>query len=160
MTNPPESVLTDFYNLFCGKVLGEGAARKVYEHNFDGKVVIKVETGDYSFQNITEWQTWERVKHTDLAQYFAPCVAISPNGRVLVQRRTSRPTYYPDKVPAFFTDLKLDNFGVLTNGNVFVDDVFDVRNPKGAFVCHDYGMHMMLEKGMTKRMRKAEWWTL
>ena len=138
----------------CGKLLGKGAARTVYEHRFDPTLVIKFERNAFSFQNVIEWQTWERVKNSDLAKWFAPCVAISPNGCVLVQRRTTTPANYPTHIPAFFTDLKLPNFGVL----LFKDAAEAEREAQ--FVCHDYGLHLMLEKGMTKRMAKADWWNL
>jgi hypothetical protein len=45
-------------------------------------------------------------------------------------------------MPAFFTDLKRENFGLLL----------------GRLVCHDYGVNLLMENGMTKRMRKANWW--
>jgi hypothetical protein len=141
MTEPTDSVKRDLFHLVCGKVLGAGVARTVYEHAFDPTVVIKVEEGAGSFQNVAEWQVWERIQYTALARWFAPCVAISPNGSVLVQRRTRAALNYPDKVPSFFTDIKPENFGMLD----------------GNFVAHDYGYHLMLENGMSKRMKKADW---
>lgn len=161
MVNDPSDFLNkELFRMLCGRVLGQGAARTVYEHAFDPTVVIKFEHTAGNFQNIMEWEAWQRIKHTDLSQWFAPCLAISPNGCVLAQRRTRRPTNYPDKVPAFFTDLKLDNFGILPHGNCFTDEVLVDRNPKGTFVCHDYGLTLLFEKGMTKRMVKADWWSL
>lgn len=149
-----EFLKNELFGAVCGKLLGSGSARQVYEHKFDPTVVIKFELNAGSFQNIIEWETWQRiVKIEELAKWFAPCVMISPNGAVLVQRRTRPASQYPDKVPAFFTDLKLQNFGVIASPEA--DD-----NTQGQFVCHDYGLHLMLEKGMTKRMRKADWWTL
>ena len=47
----------------------------------------------------------------------------------------------PAEVPAFFTDLKPGNWGIYN------------KHP----VALDYGKHMMLERGMTSRMRKADW---
>jgi hypothetical protein len=134
----------------CGKLLGAGAARQVYENLLDPNMVFKFETEHGSFQNIIEWETWDRVKATAHAKWFAPCIAISPCGGLLVQRRTTPAAFHPEQIPAFFTDLKCTNFGVL----------FNADNTPGHFVCHDYGVHLMLEKGMTKRMQKAAWWNL
>lgn len=146
----------ELFNLVCGDVLGSGVARTVYEHRFDPTVVLKFEGTRGSFQNVLEWETWQSVKHSNLAHWFAPCIAISPNGAVLVQRRTTPPRNYPDLIPAFFTDTKLTNFGML----VPEDADGDFRGEGGQFVCHDYGLHLLLEKGLTKRMRKADWWNL
>ena len=66
------------------------------------------------------------------------------SGHFLVQARTTRPTHYdwPEKVPAYLTDLKKANFGMLN----------------GRLVCHDYGLHMMREVGIaSRRMVKARW---
>lgn len=47
----------------------------------------------------------------------------------------------PRKVPAFFTDLKAENWGRID----------------GRFVCVDYGLHLLHEHGMTSRMRSVRW---
>lgn len=143
----------ELFKLMCGKQLGEGSSRAVYEHKSDRSLVFKFQAPNDGFQNVIEWETWQRVKYTELAEWFAPCISISPCGTVLVQKRTRPASVHPDKVPAFFTDLKLQNFGMLLHDP-------DNEEAGGRFVCHDYGMHLMLEYGMTKRMRKAKWWTL
>lgn len=148
-----DSTKRQFILAFVGDYIGEGANRKVYAHAWDQTLVVKVESAAQSFSNITEWQVWNAVKDTEHAKWFAPCLHISNNGEVLIQRRTSPAAKYPDKIPSFFTDTKLTNFGVLVNGA-------DYGATDGQFVCHDYGLHLMLEKGMTKRMKNANWWTL
>lgn len=132
---------SDFFRLVCGNLIGKGLGREVFDCTLDPTKVLKVETGECSFQNIMEWQTWEAVKHTDLARWFAPCFSISACGIVLVQAKTSLPRDYPIKVPSFFTDIKKSNFGLYG----------------GSFVAHDYGFHLLMEKGMSKRMKKANW---
>jgi hypothetical protein len=47
----------------------------------------------------------------------------------------------PAEVPTFFTDLKLANWGSYKNHPVAVD----------------YGKHLLLERGQSGRMRKADW---
>lgn len=137
-------VLHDFVELFCGEKLGEGVGREVYVYALDETKVIKVETTAHSFQNITEWQVWQEVQHTQYAKWFAPCHWISPCGIVLIQSRTQPVKKPPEKIPNFFTDLKAENYGRL----------------KGRFVCHDYGLNLLVANGLGRvRMRKWEFWT-
>lgn len=95
------------------------------------------------FQNVVEWETWQRVKDTPASRWFAECRWISGNGSVLVMERT-RPAAdrdYPEKMPAYLSDFKRRNYGMI-----------------GKFlVCHDYGTNMLFEHGMTKREVRARW---
>lgn len=141
----------ELVNIFCGDLLGKGIGRCVYAHALDDTLVIKMEGAHQSFQNIAEWQTWQAVKETEHAKWFAPCVAISPCGGVLVQRRTTPAHTHPESIPNYLTDTKCANYGILIPRD---------GEAGGQFVCHDYGVHLMLENGMTKRMRKANWWNL
>ena len=123
-------------------MIGEGIYRCVYPWEPCNKHVVKIEPGS-TFNNVTEWNVWEAVRFTQHSKWFAPCMEISPNGKVLVQMRTKPITRarLPKYVPAYFTDLKLSNWGIL----------------HGRPVCHDYGCNLMLENGITNRMRKANW---
>lgn len=151
MSDPTDFMKRELWSLIVGEQLGAGAARTVYAHALDPRLVVKVEDGRGSFQNVIEWQTWEDVKETDFAKWFAPCVAISPCGGILVQRRTTPAQTHPEKIPAFFTDTKLANFGML----------IPLHGKKGGqFVAHDYGVSLLNQYGLTKRMRKANWWNL
>lgn len=145
---PSDNDKRELWNLICGSVLGQGAGRTVYEHCLDPYHVVKVESGAGSFQNAMEWETWQRVRTTEFAPWFAPCLAISPCGTILIQRRTRQPIAYPDSIPNFFTDLKLENFGVLVPR----------EGEEEAFVCHDYGYTRCWSIGMTRRMSRPEWW--
>ncbi|WP_328186936.1 hypothetical protein [Marinobacter sp. OP 3.4] len=138
----PNLIAHDLFHMLTGEQLGAGMSRTVYDWSLIKNAVVKFEQPDF-YQNVNEWQTWSRIQETDLAKWFAPCLDISPCGRVLIQAKT-KPLdgKLPDQLPAFFTDTKAANFGIY----------------KGRVVCHDYGLHLMLEKGMTKRMRKVEWW--
>lgn len=134
---------TEAFWLLCGKRLGAGVYREVYECLLLEDCVVKVESGSRNFSNQLEWEIWHEVKDTPFEKWFAPCVSISPNGSVLVQKRTSRPLAFPDKVPAFFTDLKQENYGWFN----------------GHLVAHDYGNNLLFQTGLTKRMKKARWWS-
>jgi hypothetical protein len=144
-----EELGQEAFNLLCGKKIGSGMSRQVYECKLKPGWVVKVETDPYpNFQNLMEWQVWKAVQHTKFSRWFAACDLISPDGKLLIQERTRHPatTDFPDKVPAFFTDLKRQNFGMTTTPE------------KNWFVAHDYGVHLLFEKGLTGRLVKANWW--
>jgi len=144
-SNFPTTLSMDMFQLFCGDLIGEGIARRVYQHALDPNLVVKIEDRARSFQNVFEWQVWDRVREAKgIAAWFAPCEAISPCGAILIQRRTAaaRESEHPARVPTFFTDLKRSNWGLIGK----------------RLVCHDYGSHLMLENGMTSRSKRADWW--
>lgn len=140
-----EASFEDAFNLLCGNKIGYGMTRQVFECNLRKDVVVKVESAEVRthFQNLVEWMVWSRVCGTEFEKWFAPVVEISPNGRVMVMQRTTLigRSELPTKVPCFFTDLKHANWGML-NGHP---------------VCHDYGSHLLMEEGMSKRLKKADW---
>ena len=132
------------FNLLCGEKIGEGIGRKVFVCALAPNYVVKVEQGRESFQNILEWETWNRVSYRKEKRWFAPCRSISPNGVILIQDRTRPPdkAELPKKVPVWFSDLKESNWGML----------------RGVLVCHDYGTCLALQEGtITKKKRKADW---
>ena len=138
-----ERTYEDAFNLLCGHKLGSGMTRTVYQCNVDKSLVVKVENADVRthFQNLMEWFVWSRVCGTDYEKWFAPVVEISPDGRLLLMKKTMPLSELPTSMPAFFTDFKRANFGLL-NGHP---------------VAHDYGTHLLMEVGMSKRMKKVNW---
>ena len=139
----PDVIKNDFIKLFCGELIGYGVYRQVYQHKFDDSLVIKVESADSKlFANTREWVIWNELENDPMRKYFAPCVDISENGLILIQKKTKPMGKYPDKIPAFFTDTKRANYG----------------SYKGQFVCHDYAGNLLLQKGTTKKLVKADWW--
>lgn len=148
-----QDVNTDLILSLCGKKLGSGVYRAVYDYNFDDKYVIKIEPRSTEC-NITEYMLWDEINGltNDLAWvkgWFAPVLWMSPNGKILVMEKTSefpknKKLERPKSVPAFFTDLKRDNWGWIGN----------------RFVCHDYGFlykFIKYEKKMQK-IKKDCWW--
>ena len=119
-------------------------SRKVFDLPLMPGYVVKVEEDPHRFQNILEWEAWNTVSYCKEAQWFAPCKAISPNGRVLVMAKTepAQLSQYPARIPTFFTDLKYANFGLLN----------------GRLVCHDYGTSLLMTVGINKRLKKADWY--
>ena len=137
------SMHREVFNLMCDELLYTGMSRAVWTSNLMPDCVLKVEERPGVFQNVVEWETWQRVKDTPLRRWFAECVAISPNGSVLVMRRT-RPASdkdYPEKMPIFLCDFKRRNCGMAGK----------------QLVCHDYGTNQLFEYGMSKRLVKANW---
>jgi hypothetical protein len=134
----------DFLLSVIREQLGIGRDRRVFANELLPDCVIKLEDGYRAFQNVIEWDTWDRVKGTKWACWFAPCVWISQCGAVLVMKRTTpaRQHEYPERVPMFLTDLKRANYGLLGK----------------RLVCHDYGTNMAYEHGLNDRMRRADWW--
>lgn len=138
------TIAKDLFSLICGPKIGQGAFREVYASNTNPKVVVKFEGREGNFDNIIEHEVWQRIQNTEFARWFAPVRHISACGTILVQDRTEplAMSELPARIPAFFTDLKRQNWGRLN----------------GKIVCHDYGRNLLMEEGMTKRMRKADWW--
>ena len=141
--NQPSLSEAEINGVFLGKYLGQGIGREVYECAVRDDLVIKTELGARSFQNAAEWEFWKVVEYSDHSKWFAPCVSISPAGVVLLQRRVEpmRREEGPAKIPAFFSDIKLENWGLLN----------------GKPVCCDYGFMMISTKGLTKRMVGIDW---
>jgi hypothetical protein len=149
-----EATFRQAFDLLCDQRIGYGMSRNVYSSKLLPDCVIKVEDGAGQFQNVIEWETWQRVKDTPASRWFAECRWISPNGTILIMERTRAPapSEFPDRMPVFLCDFKRTNYGMVTStkrGGKAGPDWMD---------CHDYGTHLMFENGMSKRMRKAEWW--
>ena len=125
----------DAFNLLCGKLLGEGIHRKVFECRIRPDLVVKVEhdTDWRYFANVLEMRFWDDHQYFDkVAQWLAPCEYMSPDGRILLQRRTLPivdSSALPAQLPAFLSDVKVDNFGILDGRLVCVDYAMTIPNP-------------------------------
>lgn len=125
-----------------GELLGYGTHRKVFACKLRPDLVVKVEEEEYRyFANVTEQKFWDdNREYKPVSQWLAPCEFLSPDGRLLLQRRAepAREKDLPDKIPSFLTDLKLSNFGWLDGRLVCVDYAITLPNPN-------------------IRLRKADW---
>lgn len=128
------------FNILCGDLIGEGCYRKVFACKVDPALVVKVETNTQEFANVNEYQLWQNYGDAAIAKWLAPCVSLSPYGRVLLQKRCEpiRNAELPGKIPAFLTDHKLENFGMLD----------------GRIVCFDYAT-IIVSPSMA--MKKPHW---
>lgn len=129
--------------------IGKGIAREVYRCTIRPEIVLKFEFPASSFQNAMEWAIWKEISEApEYRKWFAPCRHIGAAGSVLAMdyaepfRGLDDPRL-PKQVPAHFADLKIQNWGLI----------------KGRPVCIDYGMNLILTTGLTKRLKKAEWWS-
>jgi len=133
----------DFFNLACGKEIGYGHSRKVFDCNLNPDWVVKVEIEEFhrSFGNVIECSYWDNNKYSDkIAKWLAPCHFLSPDGKILIQSKTQpvRDCELPEKLPSFLTDIKKSNFGLL-NGNL---------------VCHDYAITII---SSNTKLKNVEW---
>lgn len=121
----------DFQQLMLGKELGRGIARRVFEFLPDHDYVVKIEDIGGSFQNVTEWEFWQRNRDfKEVSKWLAPLKAISPSGTVLIQRRITPITaaQMPEKIPQWMNDVKLDHFGKVDGKIVVCDYAYTSRS--------------------------------
>lgn len=137
-------IFEDAFNLLCGDKLGSGVHRDVFACRLRPDLVVKVEqAGEWrSFANVEEMRFWsENMYCPTVAAWLAPCEYLSPDGRILLQRRVRIAVdgdALPERVPAFLTDLKPSNYGWMD----------------GRFVCVDYAGRI---NDVSMRMKKAAW---
>lgn len=139
----------DMFNMTCGKLIGSGSSRFVYEYNFNKDWVVKVENDDENrkFCNFSEYSFYENNKfNKKVSKWLAPCYRLSPDGRILIQHKCTPVVLddLPKKVPEFLTDLQISNFGWY-------------KDKKGnkRIVCVDYAF--TIDKPVTKK-KKVVWY--
>lgn len=140
MSNP---AFEDAFNLLCGALIGRGIHRRVFECQLRDDLVVKVEDDEpRRFANVLEFEFWQdHQHHKPVAKWLAPVIFMSPDGRVILQKRCAPlPVNYemPRKIPGFLTDTKLSNFGM-----------FD-----GRLVCFDYALTI---RNASAKLKKADW---
>lgn len=121
----------DMFNLLCGAEIGEGIGRKVFQHNLDKDLVVKIATTQEGVRcNSNEYTLWEEIqgltnKLAWVKDWFAPVVATSENSNILIMKKTEEKEgkKRPTEIPSFLFDAHYGNFGWIGN----------------KFVCHDYG---------------------
>lgn len=130
----------DMFNMICGEKLGSGIHRCVYECKTDNRYVVKVEyepqDGYRSFANVLESKFYDdHIEYEAVSKWLAPCAYLSPDGLVMMQRRTEpvRSTEFDEMrhtLPMFLTDIKAENFGFLDGKLVCHDYAFTIPNPE------------------------------
>lgn len=136
-------VYEDAFNLLCGRLLGEGIHRKVFECRLRPDLVVKVEDEPNwrYFANVKEMAFWcDHQHYKKVADWLAPCEYLSPDGRILLQRKCTPvdPAKLPTKLPQFMSDFKPCNFGYLDGRLVCVDYAMTIPNPSLRMVKADW----------------------
>lgn len=114
-----------YHDMLCGKFISRGVSRTVFECGYDESCVVKIDKS--SNDNIIEWELWNMLKYMPekISNWFAPCVRISNNGRILIQKKTKplsdKQWESLKEVPSFLTDIKRSNFGMY-KGNLCMHD--------------------------------------
>lgn len=121
-------IMMAYHDMLCGDRISEGCSRTVYECAYDKSCVVKIhrDVGRLPSDNILEWELWEMVRGMKgVEEWFAPCVEISENGRIPIQKKTTILTDKQwenlTKIPAFLSDIKKSNFGMY-KGNICMHD--------------------------------------
>lgn len=130
----------------CGKWLGSGIHRAVYECSFNDKWVIKLALGeDGRKMNLIEEKISYELGECDLKKWFAKVIDVSEAGLLLIMEKAEmgRIKDYPGRIPHFFTDLKRSNYGWIGN----------------RFVCVDYAS-TIITNGFTSKMKKVDWYDI
>ena len=129
-----EAVFRDAFNMLCGDKIGYGIHREVFKCKIRPDLVVKVENQELrNFSNVMEDKFWADNSHYEpVKKWLCPIEFLSPDGRLMLMRRVEpiRETVkLPDKLPAFLTDIKRENFGWLDGKLVCVDYAWTVPNP-------------------------------
>jgi len=122
----------DCFNMLCGRKIGEGIHRTVYECKIRPDLVVKVENQEMRyFANVMEDKFWaDHQYYEKVAKWLCPIEFLSPDGRLLLMRRAEQGNItFPDQLPSFLTDLKPENFGMLEGRLVCIDYALTVPNP-------------------------------
>jgi len=140
-------MLSDFIDMWCGDLIGEGSERLVFVFTLNKKLVVKIDKTNGAFPNVSEWDLYNNIKnaHPKEAKLLAPCIQISNAGKILLQERTEplkNGKRLPKMLPSFFADQKIQNWGLLNN----------------RVVCHDYANHRLYKKADV-RLVKPEWYS-
>ena len=133
-------IAIDAFNMLCGDKIGSGIHRDVFACKLLPDMVVKVETNtDYrDFPNMREMKFWCDYQYQPrIAQWLAPCTYLSPDARVMLQRRVMpiMDSELPEMLPAFLADVKADNFGRLDGRIVCVDYAIVHLNPSSTLKC-------------------------
>ena len=95
------AVAYDFVTTLCGKHIGSGSTRSVFDYSLDEKYVIKIEPKNTN-GNTSEWMIYNEIQYLSgelawVKDWFAPIKWISPNGRILLMEKTIPHNYNTKK---------------------------------------------------------------
>jgi len=132
--------------------VGRGMNRIVYTSKLFPGTVIKVASTrnlkNAISDNMAELAIWESIEMMPerVKKWFCPCISIGCHGTILFMKYAeicSNASQLPTRVPSFFTDLKVENWGILN----------------GTPVCVDYAKTLVHNVFLNKATRAADWWS-
>lgn len=95
----------------CGKYLGEGFRRIVYQYTDNPNLVIKFLKNLEDNHNKIEYENWNNLKDTEKGVWLVPCLGLSADGRFLIQERVEVLDKAPDEIPDWIKVLGDYSFG-------------------------------------------------
>lgn len=116
----------EMIDLLLGDYIGGGESRDVYDAAIYDNCVAKIEITKPCINNIKEYLVWSFFANTVYAEWFAPCIELTCNGRILIQKKVEPITdankkLIPEYIPDIITDVKFENCGFLDGHFVFFD---------------------------------------
>lgn len=136
---------TQLRRALCGKIISNGHSRQVHECKLNKKLVVKWEFSG-NWDNVAEHLVWGYYKFAPwYRKWLAQVFFISKCGRFIIMekielKKTKKD--YPGKVPIFFTDITIYNFGFVGK----------------QLKCCDYAAVIGRLSGFAKqKMRRANW---
>lgn len=128
----------------CGKKIGSGCYRDVYELKFDKRYVVKVETKtkETPVANVMEWMNYTQAAGSPLQKYLCPPLCLHPTGQILIMRKcmpAKSKEGLPKSLPACITDNKIENWGFIGKRPYIFDYTYLIPDQK---------------------MKKAKYWSL
>lgn len=136
------NLLGDFFDFFCGELIGVGSFRTVYSYRINPKWVVKIANrrpDSGRFDNVVEFDLYYNIKvhHPHLLKYLAKPLYLSSCGRVMIMEKTKPlgpKDKIPKRIPAFIADVNERNWGKIGS----------------RIVCHDYGNNNLYKNMNTK----------
>lgn len=107
------------FQILCGKFIGEGQSRIVYDCAILPGYVVKIEKEADTWHNQKEYLFYQSVYYqSEVTKWLCPIKWVSENGRIMIQKKASPITSknrknLPKRVPAFLSDIKEANYGFI-----------------------------------------------
>lgn len=128
-TSKPKWTVNGVLKAFGAYYISNGIHRAVYGIEESSRFVLKIEheggrfDKEPNFRNITEYMTWCDFKGSCYEKWLARVYFITYDGKISIQHRAKPVTKseLPKKIPPFFCDTKVSNWGRIGTRIVCLD---------------------------------------
>lgn len=140
------NISMEMLDIMCGKFIGEGNTRIVFDSILCPGYVVKIEKTPDTHHNILEYYMATSVQYQpEIAKWLAPVGFMSAHGRILMQKKVEPITNknkknIPVYVPAFLSDMKFANYGFIGKQFVCFDYAFSLE------MCGSHAMNGKMKK--------------